>query len=192
MRLLGRRILVMQNENPMENRKRALDAVAVLNDLIGDLVTGTMSHRMFVKSFNDGKITEAQMVGIQKMCLSHLALALCKCKEFWERYHDLVVEEYRLEFTGLLKELSRRNVIDFRNRYAGHIWDKKKHRPLFNSEVMSYFDSFSADRSLYTFLDWLNKPNGNEFPSTVVSIVESLRDALQNKYSIQPEEIIIR
>jgi len=176
----------------MENRERALDAVSVLNDLIGDFVTGTMSHRVFLKSYKDEKITKDQMVGIQKMCLSHLALALCKCIEFWEKYHDLVGDEHRIEFKELITKITRKNVIDFRNRYVGHIWDKKKKRPLFSSEIMSYFDSFSADGSLYTFLDWLNKPNDNNFPLTVVSIVESLRDYLQNEYSIQPEEIIVR
>lgn len=176
----------------MENRERALDAVAILNDLVGDFVTGSMSHRLFLKSFKEGKITQDQMIGIQKMCLSHLALALCKCIEFWEKYHDLISEEQREDYKDLINKIGKRNVRGFRNKYIGHIWDQKEKRPLFTSEIMKYFDSFSEDGSLYTFLDWINKPNENVFPLTVVSIVESLRDSLQNEYSIQPDEIISR
>jgi hypothetical protein len=42
------------------------------------------------------------------------------------------------------------------------------------------------------FLNWIDNLTSNEYPSTVISIVETLRDALMYQYSISPDEIINR
>ena len=42
------------------------------------------------------------------------------------------------------------------------------------------------------FLRWINNHSANICPVTVVSIVETLRDAIMARYSIEPEEFINR
>jgi small basic protein len=42
------------------------------------------------------------------------------------------------------------------------------------------------------FLRWINNHSANIYPVTVVSIVETLRDAIMARYSIEPEEFINR
>jgi len=60
------------------DRKRVLDAVDILNDFIGDLITGVMVFREYSRELKAGRITMVQMVPIQKMCISHLVLTLSK------------------------------------------------------------------------------------------------------------------
>ena len=49
-----------------------------------------------------------------------------------------------------------------------------------------------TNRDIGGFLNWLNDPNGNVYPSTVVSIVETVRDALMTQYAISSDEIVNR
>jgi len=46
--------------------------------------------------------------------------------------------------------------------------------------------------NLSGFLDWINNPNANNFPYTVVSIVETVKDTLISQHSITQDEIINR
>ena len=43
-----------------------------------------------------------------------------------------------------------------------------------------------------SFLKWINDPQGNTYPATVVSIVETVRGTLMAQYSIASDEIINR
>ncbi len=77
------------------SRDKAIDAVDILNDLIGDLSVGTrvlMDCRARRREF-----TVEQMSAVQKMCLSHLVLGFAKLLEFWKRYHDTVPDNYRAD-----------------------------------------------------------------------------------------------
>ena len=42
------------------------------------------------------------------------------------------------------------------------------------------------------FLKWVNDPNCNTYPATVVSIVETIRDAIMAQHSITPDAFIKR
>lgn len=173
-------------------RTKAIDAVDVLTDLIGDLITGVMVLRVFLAEHQRGKLGLGQMIGVQKMCMSYLALSLCKCIEFWKRYHDLVPAEDKPTYKALVTEITKNGVESFRNKCIGHIWDKEKKRPLMHSEVMQHLLALAHGQGLSAFLDWVNNPAGNTYPKTVVSIVESVRDKIASHYSISGDEVIGR
>ena len=59
-------------------REKAVHAVDTLNDLVGDLVGGTMLFREWDMQFKAGRVPEMLMVNVQKICISHLVLGLCK------------------------------------------------------------------------------------------------------------------
>jgi len=174
------------------DRSSALDAVHVLNDLVGDFVTGVMVFVYLQERYKAGVLSYDQMVGVQKMCLSHLALALCKCVEFWGRYHNFVASEHAESFKGIVRAIQKRKIEDFRNQYAGHIWNKREKRPLSPSEVMEHLYRLSPDKTVYSFLDWINKPGDNACPKTVVAIVEKVRDDIQARFSITSDEVVYR
>jgi hypothetical protein len=174
----------------MSNNK-AIDAADTLNDFIGDLITGVMVLREYAIEQQKGRVIPQQMIAIQKMCLSHLVLTLCKFLEFWEHYHDLVPNEHHNECKALVKNLTKKKVKEFRNKCVGHFWDTGKQRPLVHSEIVTRLEVMIGN-DLSNFLNWINNPKNNTYPSTVVSIVETVRDALLVGYSIQPDEIINR
>ena len=73
----------------------------------------------------------------------------------------------------------------------GHIWDNAKERPLVHSEIVARLNQITGN-DLGRFLRWVNDPDGNVYPATVVSIVEAIRDAIMRQHSISPDEFIER
>lgn len=155
-------------------------------------MTGTMVLRLFLKKYDAKQLTQEQMVGVQKMCLSHLILALCKCREFWQRYHFLVPPKYSDDYKKLLKEINVRGIESMRNSYVGHIWKKPEQRPILPAEVMNAYYGFSPDSRLQSFVDWLNRPGENTFPHTVLAIIDAVRKDIQVRFSISESEIVNR
>ncbi len=164
------------------DRAHAIDAVDVLNDFIGDFITGVMVLREYSVYFNADKIPLEMMVGIQKMCLSNLVLAFAKFKEFWKHYHDIVPMEHRDACKAILKSIRERKITEFLNRCVGHIWDNDKQRPLANSEIMDAL-KFMVRSNFDQFLEWINNPKANTYPLTVVSVIETVRDTIVEIHS---------
>jgi hypothetical protein len=172
-------------------REKAVHAADILNDLIGDLGGGTMLFRYWITEFEAGRVPELLMVNVQKICVSHLVLGLFKFLEFYQRFNQVIPPEHLETCKALLAEINRKGTVEFRNKCVGHIWDRDRHRPLIHSEIMTRLDRLTGGDML-GFLNWINNPKTNEFPSTVVSVVETVRDALMSEYSISLDEIIHR
>ena len=97
----------------------------------------------------------------------------------------------RDELNKHLKRVRKSGVEDFRNKVAGHIWDRNARRPLRQSEVNEMLQALmggTADE----FLDWLNDMGQNPYPTTVLSVVEHLRDWLMATHNIDQTEILHR
>jgi hypothetical protein len=90
-----------------------------------------------------------------------------------------------------VREIKQKGMVEFRNKCVGHIWDTNLHRPLIHSEIMTRLNRLTGG-NLAGFLDWINNPMANTFPSTVVSIIETVRDALMSQHGITQDEIINR
>jgi hypothetical protein len=174
-----------------QNRETAVHAADTLTDLVGDLGGGTNLFRYWITQFQQGHLPEILMVNVQKICVSHLVLALCKFVEFHQRFHQIIPSEHRQTCKALLREIHRKGAVEFRNKCVGHIWDNEQQRPLIHSEIMMRLDRLTGG-DMPGFLNWINNPTSSEFPSTVVRIVETVRDALMSEYSISPDEFIHR
>jgi hypothetical protein len=129
-------------------------------------------------------------VPVQRMCVSHIALAFSKFEEFWTHYHDLVPEAHRRPCKDILREIRERKITEFRNRCVGHIWNKDEKRPLKQSEIMAALEKM-ARSDFNGFLQWVNTPRNN-YPDTVVSVVEAVRDGIFQEWRIDPREAIER
>ena len=178
--------------DPVADRQDALDACDVLNDFVGDFITSVMVFREYHGLTQRGKLTLQMMVPIQKMCLSNILLSLYKLEEFWKRYGRLVPELNVEAGKGVVREINRRKVADFRNHYAGHLFHRDTQRPLTTNQIGAAF-GLIAPTGAEDFFKWINDPEaGNPYPSTVVSVCEVLRDALIAKFQITPEEVMSR
>ena len=172
-------------------REKAVHAADVLTDFIGDFVGGTALLHEWATDFKSGRVPQMVMINVQKICVSHLVLSLSKFAEFYKRFNQVIPSEYLGTCKALAAEIRRKGVVEFRNKCVGHIWDNEHNRPLIHSEIMARL-ALLTDDDMSGFLNWINDPKNNEFPSTVVSVVETVRDALVSKYSISPDEIIHR
>lgn len=175
----------------VSNRQLAIDATDLLNEFIGDIVTGVMVHREYDVHYRAGNLSYMQMVPIHKMCISHLILTLSKWVEVYGKYHAIFPPEVTSVCRELNKNIRRRGIVAFRNKCVGHIWNNKTGKPLVHSEIQDRLDLvFEGDINL--FLKWLNDPNDNTYPKTVISIVEKIRKYLMEKYSIEAGEMVDR
>lgn len=172
-------------------RDRAIDAVDVLCDFIPDFVTATNVYREYDAQHRSGKLPPALMVGVQRMCFSHLVLGCYKLIEFYKRFHDILPAEHHDNVKRLVNEFNRRGIVDFRNKVVGHIWDKGNDRPLRLSEIMHRL-KIITNNNMHNFLDWINRPKGNTYLANVVAVVETLRDALIAQHGITPDEVLGR
>ena len=158
-------------------RAVAVDAVDTLNDFVGDFVSGVMLLRDYSARYHAGSVIRELMVSVQKICLSHLALSLAKFVEFYERFHMIIPSQHRDIAKGLVRSIKQKGIVHFRNKCVGHIWDKDLGRPLAHSEIMTRLKQIAGNDS-DAFLRWINDPEANIYPTTVVSIVETIRDDL--------------
>lgn len=121
-------------------RNDAVDATDILNDFVGDFVSGVMVLIEYRTILLNDPVQKDALIAIQKMCLSHLILTLYKWLEFYEKYHSLFEGELKNECKELTKIIKSRNIDTFRNKCVGHIWDKDKKRPMYNSEIDKYLN----------------------------------------------------
>jgi hypothetical protein len=182
---------VSQIHMSQSQRAKAVDAVDVLNDFIIDLIAGVMVFREYEASFKKTPSTNGIKLSVDRLCLSHLILNLCKVIEFWKRYKSVVPTNLKEPFKSLVKTLEGRKVTEFRNKYIGHIWDDELNRPLVHSEIIRKMDIL-CEGDLNSFLNWINNPKANSFPTTVISVIETTRDALVAKHQIGDDEILKR
>lgn len=172
-------------------RSSILDAIKILDDLVNDLVVGTMVFNNYQSKFSSGQLSKQGIVAVQKMCVSHLILGLNKLCEFWEVYHQLVPAELRPVVKPLITKLQKGDIREFRNTFVAHVRDKKLGRVKTQFEVVDLLNSIS-DNDPSSFLLWLNNHDDNEYPKTVSSIVETLRDHLREEYNVTEDEIFQR
>jgi hypothetical protein len=176
---------------PQTQRSKAVDAVDVLNDLIIDLIAGVMVFRQYDASFKKAPTTDGIELSVNRLCLSHLILNLCKFIEFWKKYKNVVPNTLKEPCKSLVKALEGKKVTEFRNKYIGHIWDDELSRPLVHSEIIRKFEIL-CDGDLNKFMNWINNPKANSFPTTVISVIETTRDVLAAEYQIANHETVGR
>ncbi len=170
----------------MNNRKeRAIQAWRLLNDFVGDIVAATRVSEVVEQA---GILNERALRVTNRMCFSHLIITLSKWAELCDHYASLIPEECRSACRGLRRDIDRRKIRGFRNKCVGHIWDNRTNRPLTETELDSYINAIVGDDPL-AFVQWLNDPNANVFPNTVISIVETTRDRLRETFAITDDEL---
>ena len=182
----------MQYE-PMTNidRNSILNAIYVLNDIFDYLIAGTMTFDSYQKKYESGDFSQPAIVAFQKMCVSHIILALSKLVEFWDHYHHLVPDELRPEVKATVSRLKSQDLRNYRNTIVAHIWDKKLRRTRTQFEAMEQLNRISGNNPK-AFLLWLNNPSGNVYPNNLVSIVQTLRNRLSEEHGASAEEVFNR
>lgn len=167
-------------------RSRAIEAVRILNDFIADAVVGTRSFDIFDRVTSGRELSHGTKVGIARMCYFHLILLLAKWAEFYDRYASVIPADCANDCRAVRQKIKTLGVTEFRNKCVGHIWDTGTKRPLTAKEISGYMTAITGDDGV-AFLHWINSPNDNAYPRTVVSVISHVRDRLKAEYEIENE-----
>lgn len=167
-------------------RLRAIEAVRILNDFIADAVVGTRSIEIFDRLARNRELSEGTKVGIARMCYFHLILLLAKWAEFYDKYRSVIPADCANECRALNKKIKAIGVVEFRNKYIGHIWNNDTKQPLSSKDVSSYMETITAGDGA-AFLRWVNDSGDNSYSLTVVGIISHIRDRLRAEYEIVNE-----
>ena len=173
------------------NRERAIEAVDILNDFIADCVAPVNVFKDYLIQWGDDESQKSNLIAVYRMCMTQVILTLFKWVEFYEKYSDLIPDNMRDDCKMLLKRVKARDVEHFRNSCIGHIWNKDKNRPLHNSEIEDLLNKITLNH-VGKFMKWINDPENNLYPNTVVSIVEQLRDAIAAQHKVEYQEVLAK
>lgn len=165
------------------HRQDAIYAFHILNYFIGDLVAASQVHKLFHTTFFTDKASPSTVACADRMCLSYLFLTLAKWTEFYDRYKKVIPEDCIADCKSLHKEIRRREILRFRNKVVGHIWDNDQGRPLTQQEIETAAEAIVRGDPK-AFCKWCNNPGGNEYPDTVVSIVEHTRNRIVEEFNL--------
>ena len=157
---------------------RARQSVGLLNFFIGDVVTSVQVIWNIEKIYGTGQSASC----VKRMCLSHLILTVYKWTEFYDRFKEIIPEDCRVVSKTLVKNIERREIKSFRDRFIGHIWDRRKNRPLDEDEIISCVNTITGGDE-DSFLRWCNNPDDKSSP-TVVSVIERVRDRIKEEYDV--------
>jgi hypothetical protein len=172
-------------------RARALQAYRLLNDLLLDLLVGHRSLEFYDSAAFQKALPRVMLTGMKRMAISHTIMTLAKWVEFYEKYSQVIPADVRAQCKTLAAEIREKRIRDFRNKVVGHIWDNESQRPLVREEIDSHLDRiFPHGRK--AFMLWVNDPSKQEYPQTVVSIVERVRDHIAAEYAISDAEVFKR
>lgn len=167
-------------------KTKAIEATRILNMLLLDLIVGTRSLDIFNKILTKKPWGKAEP-GMIRMCHYHFLFALDKIVEFYDCYHLIIPVDCKKEYKGIVRQINKKGIVEFRNKYVGHIRNRDTGRPLDVKELETYLTRIYGE-SEEIFISWIND-HKNVFPSTVVSIVEYTRDGIMEKYSVSDEDI---
>jgi hypothetical protein len=159
--------------------RRTREAFRLANDLHLDLITGTQIYSLLQKMLAAKPASEMIQVGISRMCLSYVIVALSKWVEYYDKYKSFIPSDVKNHAKNLRNEIERRGIRDFRNKTVGHVWDNEKKMPVTMQETESRLQRILGPDDLDGFMRWVNHATDNQFPRNVVMVVERVRDHIQ-------------
>jgi hypothetical protein len=83
-----------------------------------------------------------------------LALTLCKVMEFHTSFRRDLTEVHRAELDKINSRIARSKILEFRNRYVGHLFDKKTKMPLEPNAITAYWDALLDGQTEQQFRIW--------------------------------------
>jgi hypothetical protein len=175
-----------QDEEKMN--KKAIEAYGILNAILGDLVVGTRTIDHLYYPLLYLPRDESYKIAITRLCVFHIIITLNKYIEFYKHYNRVIPDDIRNSCKDLMKILEEKQIQKFRNKVVGHIWDDDTNAPITNREHDTYMQKIYGE-TFDSFLLWINNPNNNVFPNTVVSIVETAKKRIAEEYNINDYEV---
>lgn len=169
-------------------KDKAIEAYRILNDFVGDLIAGTRTLELYQSPKIKAVANQHTKLFAKRMCISHLIITMSKWSEFYRRYKSIIPKDIIQTAKNLQKDIDGRELVNFRNTVAGHIWDKKVNRALTPKEIDSRLQKVFVTNQK-DFLNWINDPKNKKRSDTVITICELLRKRIKEEYNLTEKEI---
>lgn len=174
------------------NRDKALEVYRLANDLYHDLIVAARGHKLFsplIDEFAAEKPAAVVLqVGFRRLYLFHTIMLLAKVSELYKRNRAILPSGCREQFKALIKSIEQRGILRFRNAVAGHLYDRETQKPLTADEVSARANAVTQG-NLEEFFLWVNNKQDNSYPTTVVSIVQQVRDMLRDEHNFSRDDL---
>lgn len=175
------------------NRQKAVELATLSNRIMGELAIHR-HHSMIARGMKNWKTPTLLAMGhsywaiVEQHNTTMLAVTLCKVMELHKAYRNHIPEPYRSRMDSINSDLLRRQIPILRNKYCGHIWDKRTKQPISFSELANLVQKFINGRTTEEVENWYWCSSGNIADGSIGGTLEALRDELITQYSItQPE-----
>lgn len=163
----------------------ASHAARLLNMLLGDLGAARHSFEITERirvSPNINASTSYWAV-VHRAFLVHLVVTLSKLCEVYERYARIVPASTRNDFKRVYNDIHSRGVVDLRNRFCAHIWDKKYGAPLSREELDHHIELLCGG-DLASLIPWFWNVDGAPNSPSIGGVVERCRDSLLQEFKL--------
>ena len=112
-----------------------------------------------------------------------LAITFCKTMEFYRAFHREIPSELKQSFKSINKRLELAKIQDFRNKFAGHLFDKETGKPLKDEDLQTYALRLLNGQTHDEFRSWWWPLRGEDLQKSVAGNLQLLRLSLNDNTS---------
>lgn len=132
---------------------------------------------------------EVVVAGFNRLCLFHIIITLAKFAEFYKENKDVLPRACHADLKDLVRSIDQRGILKFRNNVVGHLYEEKTKKPLTLAEVASRVELITQG-DLQGFFLWVNDGKANPYPTTVISVVERVRDLIRDENQFSNTDLV--
>ena len=83
-----------------------------------------------------------------------LAITLCKVMEFHSAFRKHLPPEMKTELDTINSRIARSRILDYRNKFVGHLLDRKTGKPLNPNAIIEYWEALLEGQTEEEFRRW--------------------------------------
>jgi len=168
----------------------ASEAARLLNMLLGDLGAARHSFEITEKIRENPNIktSTSYWAIVHRAFFVHLVITLSKVCEVYEKYACIIPASTRNDFKRAYKDIHSRGVVDLRNRFCAHIWDKKYGAPLSREELDRHI-ALLCGGDLASLIPWFWNIDSKPDSPSIGGVVERCRDSLLQEFKLDASAV---
>jgi hypothetical protein len=93
-----------------------------------------------------------------RLVVSHnyamLVITLCKVMEFHKAFRTILPPELKSELDAINSRIARSKILDYRNKFVGHLFDSKTREPLAQDAILKYWETLVGEQTQEEFRRW--------------------------------------
>jgi len=125
--------------------------------------------------------SEAKRAAYLKLVISQnyamLVITLCKVMEFHRAFREYIPDSMRGELDAINSRIARSRILEYRNKFVGHLFDLRTRKPLDPNVIMNYWEALLEGQAEEDFRRWwwstIHEPELTSVAGLMVRIADS-------------------